>query len=460
LAGTTDWRIANDSRTPLIDQPNGWIEGYSDATSVQYGHDLTLYVDTPASTFTVSAYRMGWYAGRQGRLVWTSLPTAGGRQFLASFTRATGTAEAPWHPSLTFPIGFEWPPGQYLLKLMSDQGGAHYIPLTVRDDDAAGQLVVVSAVTTWQAYNPWGGCTMYRCAPDRHHDRAQVVSFNRPYSHQYHQGSADFLDHELPLVSFVEQLALDATYVTDIDLDQTPEIAHGRQAIITLGHDEYYSLAMRNVLEAAVVNGVNVAFFGANAVYRRVRFEPDDAGRADRHMVNYRDQFDPVANADPQQSTTQWRNAPLRRPEAHLIGIQYACPGVHATMRLVNTSNWVYAGTGAVDGQKIDKIVGVEFDALAPDSITPANLEVLAASPLTCQGRRYQHAMSYYASASGAGVFATGTIAWICALDGSCGSSGTSSLVRGVTENVLRAFAAAPSGVAHPSVANASQYRG
>ena len=402
---------------------------------------------------------MGWYGGKQGRFVWSSPATPGGRQYLATFEQATGTSEARWHPSLTVPIDITWPPGQYLLKLISDAGGAHYVPITVRDDHAAGALLIVSAVTTWQAYNPWGGCSMYRCAADRHHDRAQLASFDRPYSHQYHQGAADFIDHELPLVSFVEQLQLDASYITDIDLHQNASIIEGRQAVITLGHDEYYSTAMRDALESAIAAGVNVAFLGANAVYRHIRLEPDIFGRPDRLMVNYRDQPDAVAKTSPEQTTTQWRNAPLRRPEARLIGIQYACAGARASMQLVNTGNWVFAGTGATDGQSIPDVIGIEFDELAPASVTPPAVEVLASSPVTCQGTHYKHAMSYYSNAAGAGVFATGTINWNCAIDGSCGALDESAVVRGVTENVLRAFAAGPAGVIHPSVSNAAQYR-
>jgi hypothetical protein len=300
---------------------------------------------------------------------------------------------------------------------------------------------------------------MYRCAPDRHHDRAQLASFDRPYSHQYHQGAADFIDHELPLVSFVEQLQLDASYITDIDLHQDTAIIQGRQAVITLGHDEYYSTPMRDALENAVATGVNVAFLGANAVYRHIRLEPDIFGRPDRLIVNYREQPDAVAKASPEQSTVQWRNAPLRRPEARLIGIQYACSGARASMQLVNTGNWVFAGTGATDGQSIPDVIGIEFDELAPASATPDGVELLAFSPVTCQGDHYKHAMSYYSNASGAGVFATGTINWNCAIDGSCGALDESPVVRGVTENVLRAFAAGPAGVIHPSVSNAAQYR-
>lgn len=457
--GTNDWRLPQTIRSSVQDSPTGWIEGYADATSVQVGHDLTLFVDTPALTFTVEAYRMGWYGGTQARLIWTSPPTAGGRQLMATFDQTTGTAEAPWHASLTVPITNEWPPGQYLLLLRSDAGGTHYVPLTVRDDHAAGGLLVVSAVTTWQAYNPWGGCSLYSCAPDRHHDRAQVVTFNRPYSHEYQHGSADFLDHELPLVSLVEQVGLDAEYVTDIDLHQQPDLASARHGVITLGHDEYYSTPMRDALETAVAHGVNLAFFGANAVYRHIRLSPDATGRADRVMANYREQTDPMARTDPKQATVQWRNAPLRRPEATLIGVQYGCAGVRVPMHLVNARNWIFAGTDATDKQNIANLVGVEFDELAGRSFTPPGLEVLAASPVTCRGQVYQHVMSYYSNASGAGAFATGTINWICAIDGSCADLAMSPVVRGATWNVLREFANGPAGAAHPSTPNANRYR-
>ena len=86
---------------------------------------------------------------------------------------------------------------------------------------------------------------------------------------------------------------------------------------------------------------------------------------------------------------------------------------------------------------------------------TPANLEVLAHSPLTCRGKSDFGDMSYYAAGSGAGVFASGTIHWICSIDGVCPiTSEGADVVRQVTQNVLMTFAAGPAGMAHPSRSN------
>jgi hypothetical protein len=129
-------------------------------------------------------------------------------------------------------------------------------------------------------------------------------------------------------------------------------------------------------------------------------------------------------------------------------------------MKLVNTDNWVFNDVDLSMGRTMKKLVAIEADGLGPSSSEPSNLEVLASSPVMYKNSRYNHAMTYYSADSGAGVFATGTIGWINALDvAEWGDEAVSTFVRGVTTNVLQAFATGPAGVAHPSVGNASLYR-
>jgi hypothetical protein len=52
-------------------------------------------------------------------------------------------------------------------------------------------------------------------------------------------------------------------------------------------------------------------------------------------------------------------------------------------------------------------------------------------------------------------VFASGSIHWICSIDGLCPTTNeAAAVVRQVTANVLSAFATGPAGAAHPSVPN------
>ena len=450
--GTTSWKITTDEKY-------GWIDGYLDVTSAQAGDTVTLYADTDSTTWHVTAYRMGWYGGAQARFVWSSDVQLGTkRQPKPVVDKATGLAEARWKASLAVPIDASWPPGDYLLKLTTDLNGAHYVPLTVRDDASHADLALINAVTTWQAYNPWGSCSSYACPLLDGPKRADIVSFDRPYAHTYNQGSADFLDHELPLVSLVEREGLDVTYITDIDLHERPSLLLAHRGVVSPGHDEYYSTSMRRALERARDNGVNLAFLGANAVFRHIRLEPSWDGRADRRLVNYRSmKGDAVAAKNAAEATVEWRTSPLSEPEAALIGIQYQCANMEGDLRLVNTRNWIFDGIDAKNGTVLPSLVGNEFDGANLGGKTPANLEVLAHSPVKCGGARRFHDMTYYSAPSGGGVFATGTIWWICALDATCSVPANGAFVRAVTLNVLRAFAYGPAGWMHPSRGNLDQ---
>ena len=470
-AGTDKWRIDLDIEPTKRLNMAGFIEGYADTTSAQSGQVVSIYVNTGSPQWHLEAYRMGYYGGLNARLIWTSETFDKAWQFTEpSFDRETRMHTAQWSQSTSITIDDNWPPGSYLLKLNSSEGGAHYIPLTVRRDDCAASLVVVSAVTTWQAYNPWGGRSLYEnFGPGSRFDRSLVVSFDRPYASAYNWGSADFLTHELPLISLIEELGIDTAYVTDIDLHTSALDGDGslhpvllnRTALLTTGHDEYYSTPMRATLERARDTGINLAFFGANAVYRHIRLEPNSESVPYRQLVNYRTaDSDPMTNQDPLQSTVQWRNAPLNQPESALIGVQYFAAGITASMKLVNTDNWVFNDVDLSNGRTLKKLVAIEADGLGPSSSEPSNLEVLASSPVIYKNSRYNHAMTYYSADSGAGVFATGTIGWINALDvAEWGDEKVSTFVRGVTTNVLEAFAAGPAGATYPSVGNASRYR-
>jgi hypothetical protein len=449
LPGTSSWTIPN------LEATSG-IEGYADAVSAQAGDRVRLFVSTRASTFHVEAYRMGYYGGRGARLVWTSGSVQGEAQPGPTVDPATHMVEAHWHPSLDVTVQPDWPPGDYLLKLVGQDGPQRYVPLTVRDDHSHAALVIQNAVTTWQAYNGWGGYSLYhgpRSAGDFVH-RSRVASFDRPYADD---GAGDFLQNELPLVSFAESLGLDVTYWTDVDLHEHPDRLLDHRALVSLGHDEYWSPAMRAGAENARDHGVNLAFLGANAVFRRIRFEPSPLG-ADRRQVNYKiGREDPLYGRDDTAVTSDWREPPLPQPESSLTGMLYECNPVRADMRIADPSAWVFEGTGLSTGDRLHGVVGPEYDRVFPGPPTPFSVEILSHSPLRCRGRASFSDMSYYAVRSGAGVFATGTNWWICQLNASCpnrSSSRPDPRVRQITENVLRAFGQGPAGRQHPSHPN------
>ena len=102
---------------------------------------------------------------------------AGKAQAPARVDAKTKMVDAPWEPSITVTPTEDWTPGSYLFTLVSDDGGQSQIPLVVRDDDYAATVHIQHDVTTWQAYNKWGGASLYLGT----NGRANVVSFDRPY---------------------------------------------------------------------------------------------------------------------------------------------------------------------------------------------------------------------------------------------------------------------------------------
>jgi hypothetical protein len=446
--GTTDWHIPDDR--VMWDK----ISGFADTTSIDADGSFSLHVSTGAPSWQVSAYRIGYYGGSGGRLVWRSEPQPGALQPPPMIDPVTRTGTAPWPASLTVDTDLTWPPGQYLMRLESSDGGATFVPLVIRDDGSRSDLLVQSAVTTWQAYNGWGGASLYQGSKGR----ADVVTFDRPYTGN---GSGEFLGREFEFIYLAERLGLDLSYWTDIDLHERGELALNHRGVVIPGHDEYYTVEMRLALERARDSGVNLGFFGANNIYRRIRLEPSGVG-ANRHQVNYRDASrDPLNGEDPARVTTGFREAPAANPESALVGNYYECNPVSADWVVGDSSVWMFEGSGFVDGERIADMVGNEYDRVTPGVPTPANIQILAHSPLTCGGRSSFANSTWYSAPSGAGVFSAGTFGWSPLLDAECPlgplTTGECKLVK-VTENLLRAFAAGPAGAAHPSVSNLQRF--
>jgi hypothetical protein len=451
--GTKAWRIA------VRGAPDA-IEGYAGRVSASAGDAVQLYVSTTARWFHVEAYRMGWYGGARGRLLWRSRPVRGRRQAAPSLQRPTNMVEARWAPSHTVRVGATWPPGAYLLKLVAP-AAQRYVPLTVTDPSSHDPLVVMDAVTTWQAYNDWGGRNLYWGPAMEFGTRSRVVSFDRPYAKG--DGASDFLHGELPLISLLERAGLDATYWTDVELHQHPELLLRHRALLSLGHDEYWSTAMRRGATVARDRGVNLAFLGANAVFRHIRLQPSPLG-PDRQEVNYKPasaRADPAWSTDPLQVTTDWREPPLHQPESSLLGEQYECNPAHADGVVVEPSSWLLAGTGLGRGSRLPNLVGPEYDRVMPSFPTPRQVELVLHSPLRCRFHSSFSDVTYYTAASGAGVVDTGTSSWVCQIDAVCAagrnSATTAAAVRRVTLNLLRAFAEGPAGRLHPAHPNLDQ---
>ena len=192
--GTSAWRITHLGVTDAI-------EGYADQQSVLPGQSFRLYVSTLARSFRVDAFRFGWYSGHQARLIWVSGPVRGQRQTAARTAPGTHMVTARWRPSLTVSTR-RWPPGSYLLRLDAASGAERYVPITVRSASTACAVVILNDNTTWQAYNTWGGYSLYQGPDGLPSDRGDAVSFDRPYDQN---GAGRFLFFDQKAIALAER---------------------------------------------------------------------------------------------------------------------------------------------------------------------------------------------------------------------------------------------------------------
>ncbi|HXQ62444.1 MAG TPA: N,N-dimethylformamidase beta subunit family domain-containing protein [Acidimicrobiales bacterium] len=444
--GTIDW-IVTGHQAPRA------IEGFADVTSAVAGTDVSLFVNTVARSFHVEAYRMGYYQGLGARLVWTSDDVAGAVQPPPTVTPGLNTVRCGWAPSLSVPVDGTWPPGAYLLKLVGDFGEQQYVPLCVRDDTSTAAFVVQHSVTTWQAYNLWGGYSLYNgltagglsfgqgTAGKTFDHRSRIVSFDRPYSQDWAQGASDFIGNEFPLIFHMEGLGLDVTYWTDVDLHERPQLLLHHRCLLSLGHDEYWSRPMRDGAVTALDLGVNLGFLGANACYRQIRFEPSPVG-VDRLQVCYKSAAeDPLSGTDDAVVTgPAWSAPPTSWPESQLIGSMYQDVGADADLVVADPSSWVWAGTGVTAGQKLPHVVQGEYDRFDPALPGPRNVEVVAHSPVANRGPGRYSDVTWYTTYGGGGVFAVGNASWVNKLSNTTliPADVVPAAIPGVTEILLR----------------------
>jgi N,N-dimethylformamidase beta subunit-like, C-terminal len=437
--GTTSWQI------PVTQGATTQIQAYASASSVTPGQQLTFYVSTQleGTSYSIDFYRLGWYGGLGGRFMGERANQTGHAQgyYDQSAGRLvnchsclvdtrTGLVEAHWQPSYTLTVPSDWTTGVYLAKFTDANHLQTYTPFDVLGN-AHSTYVVVTADTTAEAYNNWGGNSLYgynsNSAETDGLGRGVKVSFDRPYDQGF--GSGYVLLFEANTIHWLEREGYDLSYISSVDLHEDSAQLLQHRAYLSIGHDEYWTKEMRDGVENARDHGVGLAFLEANAAYWQMRFEPDSAGVPNRTIVCYKVDTsnhdlarDPLYGKDNTRVTALWRDPVLNRPENALVGIMFSNLNQRSGFSWQVSSQVkspLLDGTGLQPGQEYGcGLVGYEWDRVFANGATPAGLHVLSVSH-TVYGNNHPDVSNttYYIAPSGAMVFATGSIYWARSLD-------------------------------------------
>jgi DNA-binding beta-propeller fold protein YncE len=408
--GAPDWLSGRRSNS-------GQVEVYTSLESVELGDTLGIKVSTDVpATVTAEVFRVGHYGGAGARRVWSGGPWHVRRQAPCERDPVTSRVECDWQDTFSLQVPEDWVSGLYVVKLQRHDRYMRLAPFVVRDWRAA-DILYTPNFTTYQAYNTWGGESLYfngsRTMP---RGRAWEVSFDRPYQAADGAGKTFLLD--VALVQLLEREGYDVTYGTQLDFVRFPRFLQRIGALVYGGQDEYWPVEERDQVDEALAGGnMSLAYFGANGAYWRIRLVPDRYGHPLRTIACYKGE--PESDPIP-YSTVRYRDPPDARSENSLFGVMYEnWQLIPFPLVVADSSHWLFEGTGLAQGELLPGLVGYEYDKAFPDHPGyPQGVRTSMISPVVgAEGVPSSASTVDRTLPSGRLVFAAGTIWWALGLD-------------------------------------------
>lgn len=449
-------QLAADEVRPLF------VEGYAGRVSYAPTEELTLHVSCSAPTFSVEIVRLG----AKLETVWTAAAVTGREQPVPENASSHGCR---WPATVNLKIPAGWASGYYKVWLRARDGGGTYshrgtrtaesscyFVLRAAEPGKASKILLQLSTHTYNAYNNWGGSSLY-AYNSRNNNQGHRVSFERPPMSQ-------FDSWERPFVEWAERNGYVLDFAANGDLESRPELLRAYRLVLSVGHDEYWSGPMRDSLEKYIADGGNVAFFSGNTCCWQVRSE--DRGQS---FTCWKQNYfsDPVFAAREGFATLSslWSHHLVQRPENQLTGVGFLRGGYHKSHgQLMDGSgaftvhrpeHWIYEGTGLKKDDSFggkDTIVGYECDGCeltwkeglptptyrdgTPDTFTVLGTAPAQWHPDDCywyekweKGRKGNAVLGVYTK--GGTVFTCGSTDW------SHGLRGGDPAVERITRNIL-----------------------
>lgn len=441
-----------------VDGSDDEIVGYTTDISTNLGGTVQFKVRTAVTSWRIDIYRLGWYGGDGARLM-TTIGNFGASNKTTEcmVTNATiGLVDCGnWAVSASWTVPATAVSGLYYAVLhRNDTNGESEVPFVVRDDSSHSDVMVQTSDSTWQAYNRYGGNSLYFGTGPGDGGSAYGVSYNRPISGG---GEENFIfNAEVPALRFLEANGYDLTYTTDVDADRRGTLITNHKVYMPIGHDEYWSAGQRANVEAARAAGVNLAFLTGNEIFWKVRYgnSTDGSNTGYRTIYCYKET---KANAkiDPSpQWTGSWRDPRFSppsdggRPENALLGNLFLVngrrddklqvPAAYGKMRLWRNTPLATMAAGTTYSFQPGTL-GYEWNVVPDNGFQPPGVAQLSRTTVVIPastdpdvsdqyilknyGDAYgpgtvTHAVTYYEDrTSGAKVFGAGTVQWAWGLD-------------------------------------------
>lgn len=416
--------------------------GYAGATSVEQGREIRFHIATSVSPFKVRIINLADPA--------TTLREITNLQSRAQNCSGRFVQGCEWTVTTTFDVPSSWRSGYYAAAFPT-AFGEKFIPFVVRENDpgSTSSIVVVSPTHTAQAYNDFGGRSLYPVDDPR---RATLLTYDRPYAAE--NGLGRYGAFEKHLVDWMTADNRRFEVITDVDLED-PTILSRYAVVILPGQSEYWTGTARANLEQFHARGGHIAVLGGNTMWWQVRLENQKRTIAAYNGLSY----DPALETASPLTATHFFSAPVNNPENRIVGTSFRNGGyANRLNELTNEmkpleqrtpwtvtrgNHWVFDGTGLDTGETFGReTTGLEVDGvvfncdtfgkvLGPEGSdeAPLHYEILATTPASDGWGT----MGLVVNQAGGAVFNAASTGWVWGLS-------TSDLVRTITDNVLDRF--------------------
>ena len=469
-----------------------YIQGFADPFSVNVGGSINFKIDTAASSYSVDIYRMGYYGGDGARLI-TSIPaniSVSNSQPACNTNTVTGLVDCGnWGVSATWNVPSTAVSGVYFAHIYTaNDTHENQIPFVVTNNASTSKIVFMTSDETWQAYNDWGGYSVYTgnatgspwCCSALDPGRATQVSYNRPFATRYdNTGGQDFFfSMEFPTIEFLEEQGYDVSYTSEANVSAPggASMLEQHKAFLNAGHSEYWDSGARANLTAARNAGVSVALFTGNTMWWKTRWANSQYGNeAYRTLITYKESLDSVQSDpdDPPTWTGDWRDPRFTasgddggQPENALTGqlwlvnccsYAYKVPSNYSKLALWKNTAVANLAAGGTYTSPNDETLGYEWDSDVDNGFRPAGeidmsktCEDVSQALLTVSediGPANEcNSFTLYKASSGALVFDAGTVQWAWGLNNNHDGdeNGTDPAIQQATVNLLAMMGVQP----------------
>ena len=415
---------------PLEDPNHLEIWCYTDRASYRPGETVEFRHSTTAKMFSLEIYR----DGAEREIIYTADDIPGELHRTPHDFYREG---CNWPVSHCWTVPDDLPSGFYVVVSRAEldvpglagsisssapglQAGAgqtrqqeHGFFVLPKRDAEKRDILFLSSICTWTAYNDWGGLNSYTAYNEPNGlPIAPELSLKRPWARGFidlpvgaprkqHQtppepnampfypslefaflyglsrfySSAGWASYEAPFVRWAERNGYQMDFATQLDIHADPALLENYKCVAIVGHCEYWSWEMRDAIDRYVDSGGHIARFAGNFAWQ-IRVEDDGA-----RQVCYKEsarQFDPaMGEADQSRLTSVWEDPLVGRPGTDTFGLNsmygiYAhvgsntprCPGGFTVYR---PDHWALEGSGLFYGDVFGgeaKIFGYEVDGL------------------------------------------------------------------------------------------------